>query len=72
MLDTEPFVVSLPWVLREPVRRWFVPDILARYHDPRTVLVDLAANLLKEGLDELVPHVVRPIRTGPHRRRDPP
>ncbi len=57
-LDTDVFVASLPWALRGVVRRWFVPSILARYHDPRTVVLDVAANLLKEGLDELVPEVV--------------
>jgi len=57
-LDTDVFLASLPWALRGIVRRWFVPSILERYHDPRTVVLDLAANLLKEGLDALVPPLV--------------
>jgi hypothetical protein len=57
-LDTDVFVASLPWALRGAVQHWFVPSILARYHDPRTVVVDVAANLLKEGLDELVPGLI--------------
>jgi hypothetical protein len=57
-LDTGVLVASLPWVLRAPVHRWVVPGILARYHDPRTVVLDLAANLLKERLDHLVPAVL--------------
>ena len=50
-LDTDVFLVSLPWILRPPIRRFVVPDIIARYHDPRIVVLDLAANLLKERLD---------------------
>ena len=57
-LDTEIFLASLPWVLRAPVRRFVLPDILARYHDPRSAILDLASNLIKEGLDELVPAVL--------------
>jgi Family of unknown function (DUF6206) len=57
-LDTEVFLASMPWALRPPVRRFVVPGIIERYHDPRTVALDLASNLLKEGLDELVPAVL--------------
>jgi hypothetical protein len=58
MLDTDVFLASLPWALRGIVRRWFVPSIIERYHDPRTVVLDLAANLLKDDLDALVPRLV--------------
>ena len=57
-LDTEVFLSSLPWLLRPVVRRLVVPGILDRYHRPRVVLLDLAANLLREGLDGLVPVAV--------------
>jgi hypothetical protein len=57
-LDTELFLASLPWALRAPVRRFVVPGILERYHRPRTVVLDLAANLHKERLDRWVPTVV--------------
>jgi hypothetical protein len=56
-LDTGVFLASLPWILRPAVRRFVVPGIVDRYHDPRIVVLDLAANLLKEGLDQLVPIV---------------
>jgi hypothetical protein len=58
LLDTGVLVASLPWILRPPVHRWVVPGILARYHDPRTVVLDLAANLVKERLDHLIPVVL--------------
>lgn len=57
-LDVDVFLASLPWALRPPVRRFVAPGIIARYHEPRTVALDLAANLLKEELDDLVPVVV--------------
>lgn len=50
-LDTSIFLASLPWSLRAPVRRFVLPDLLERYHRPRTVVLDLAANLIKEQLD---------------------
>jgi hypothetical protein len=58
-LDTDVFLASLPWVLRPVIRRFVVPGIVDRYHDPRVVVLDLAANLLREGLDPLVPVVVQ-------------
>jgi hypothetical protein len=57
-LDTDVFLASLPWLLRPAVRRFVVPGIIGRYHDPRVVVLDLAANLLRERLDHLVPVVV--------------
>lgn len=57
-LDSKVFLTSMPWLLRAPVRRFVVPDILARYHGQRTVVLDLAANLLKERLDTLIPAVL--------------
>ncbi len=57
-LDADVFLTSMPWLLRAPVRRFVVPDILARYHGQRTVVLDLAANLLKERLDALIPAVL--------------
>ena len=58
LLDTDVFLASLPWLLRPAVRRFVVPGIIDRYHDPRVVVLDLAANLLRERLDHLVPVVV--------------
>jgi hypothetical protein len=58
-LDTEIFLASLPWALRSPVRRFVLPGILDRYHDPRTAALDLASNLLKEQLAELIPAALK-------------
>lgn len=58
LLDTDVFLASLPWIMRPMVARFVVPGILDRYHDPRVVVLDLAANLVRERLDDLVPVVV--------------
>lgn len=57
-LDVGLFLAAAPWALRPALRRFVVPGILQRYHDPRTVLLDLAANLHKEQLVPWVPGVV--------------
>ncbi|HEY5154413.1 MAG TPA: DUF6206 family protein [Acidimicrobiales bacterium] len=57
-LDTGLFLASLPWLLRPPVRRFLLRDIIERYHRPRTVALDLAANLVKERLDSHIGAVV--------------
>jgi hypothetical protein len=57
-LDTEVFLASVPWLLRAGVRRFVLPGILRRYHEPRTVILDLAANLTKERLESWIPTVL--------------
>lgn len=54
-LDADLFLASLPALLRGIVKRFVLPDILARYHDRRRALRDLVANLHKERLTRLVP-----------------
>lgn len=54
-LDTDLFLASLPALLRGLVKRFVLPDILARYHDRRRTLRDLVANLHKERLTRFVP-----------------
>jgi hypothetical protein len=57
-LDTSVFMASFPWPLRAPIRRFVLPRIIERYHQPRSVVLDLAANLIKERLDQHVPLVL--------------
>jgi hypothetical protein len=57
-LDLDLLVQPLPAVIRAAVRRWVAPGIVARYHRPRDVLVDLVGNLLKERIDVLVDPVI--------------
>lgn len=51
-LDVALLLSPLPPVLRPAVRRFVVPELLARFHDRRGVLLDLAGNLLKERLGD--------------------
>lgn len=55
LLDTDLFLASLPWALRGAIKRFALPGILDRYHDPRQVAMDLTANLLKERLEKFAP-----------------
>lgn len=57
-LDTDLFLASLPWILRGVVKRFVIPDVIERYHQPRTVILDLAANLIKEHLARHIPAVL--------------
>ncbi|HZJ28066.1 MAG TPA: DUF6206 family protein [Acidimicrobiia bacterium] len=57
-LPTDVFLASLPWPARAGVRRFVLPGIIERYHHPRSVVLDLAANLIKEHLDGGIPTVL--------------
>jgi len=53
-LDTEIFLKSCPSFLVWLVRWQFLDDVLDRYHDVRLVLIDIVANLYKEGRHDLI------------------
>lgn len=57
-LDMGLFLAAYPWALRGVIGRFVAPGVIGSYRDPRHVLVDLAANLLKERLEPWVPAVV--------------
>jgi hypothetical protein len=57
-LDVDVLIAAYPWVLRPLLRRFAAPPIAAAYCDPRTVLLDVAANLHKERLTQWIPAVV--------------
>jgi len=50
-LDMELFLAAVPPPARPLFRRYVVPSVVDKYHDPRGVTLDLAANLIKEGLE---------------------
>ncbi len=54
-LDVTVLTATVPWVIRGAVERFVAPPIATAYCDPRTVLLDLVANLHKERLDAWVP-----------------
>jgi len=49
-LDMELFLAAVPPPVRPLFRRYVVPSVVDKYHDPRGVTVDLIANLIKAGL----------------------
>lgn len=50
-LDMELFLAAVPPPVRPLFRRYVVPSVVDKYHDPRGVTLDLIANLIKEGLE---------------------
>ena len=74
--DVELHLASVPWLLRGAVRRLALGAILDKYYDRRGALLDLAGNLHKERLAQLVPafleavnRVVEPPITGAEAER---
>ncbi len=57
-LDLGLLVQPLPTPIRPIVRRAVAPGIVAHFHEPRYVLVDLIGNLLKERLDHVVDQAI--------------
>ncbi len=54
-LDTDIFLRACPPGIRILLEKIFLQDILDRYYDFRTTVLDLIANLHKEGRKDLVP-----------------
>ena len=54
-LETELFLGSLPWLLRGPVKRFFLRDLLDRFYDRRRVFLELLSGLHQERLGHMVP-----------------
>lgn len=53
-LSLDLLLTGHPAATRALVRRFVAPGILARYHRPRAVALDLVANLHREGLSEWI------------------
>ncbi len=54
-LDADLFLASLPWALRGLTHRFLLRDLLAKYYQPRAVVLDLLGNLHKERLSAELP-----------------
>jgi len=67
-LETDLFIASLPWALRGCVKQFLLEEILSHYYDPRAVLLDMAGNLHKERL----PQVIEPLLRAANRLVSPP
>ena len=62
-LDLGLFLAAYPWLLRAPIGRFVAPGVAAAYREPRHVIVDLAANLVKERLEGWIPAVLEAVET---------
>jgi hypothetical protein len=58
-LDTELFLAAVPPPARPLFRRFVVPQVIDKYHDPRGVVLDLVANLIKEGQEHHIAPFLR-------------
>lgn len=58
VLDIGLILTPFPAATRPLLRRFVVPDVLARYHDPRSIAIDIAANLHREDLARWIPAVL--------------
>ncbi len=67
-IDLALFLAAYPWPMRAAIGRFVAPGVIGAYRDPRHVLRDLAANLVKERLDRWIPAVV----IAANRHVDPP
>jgi Family of unknown function (DUF6206) len=57
-LDLSLFLSVYPWALRSPLVQ-VAHSVMAQYHDPRNVLLDVASNLVKERLERWLPALLR-------------
>jgi hypothetical protein len=57
-LDFSVFLSIYPWAAR-PLLARIAPEVMAQYHDARTVLLDFASNLHKDGLSDALPSLLR-------------
>ncbi|MFQ6609312.1 MAG: DUF6206 family protein [Fidelibacterota bacterium] len=57
-LDAELFLKSAMPGLRWIIRKFFLDEIINRYYNKRSVLIDLAANLFKERKPDLIPKLL--------------
>ncbi len=53
-LDTELFIKNAPSFLRGIIRALFLKDVVDRYYDMRSVIIDVIANLYKEQRPDLI------------------
>lgn len=70
-IPADLFLQAVPRHLRGIFRSLFLSDVLNRYYDRRSILLDLAANLYKEQRPDLVPVAVQVINDSIGRMAEP-
>ncbi len=64
-LNPELFLKSAAPGLRWVIKKFFLSDVVNRYYEFRSVMMDLAANLYKEQCPELIPLLIRRVNESP-------
>ncbi|MFH1852996.1 MAG: DUF6206 family protein [Candidatus Neomarinimicrobiota bacterium] len=62
-LNPELILQSAPSFLRWIISKLFLKDVMNRYYDQRQIMIDLAANLYKEQLPQLIPLAIEIINS---------
>lgn len=57
-IDTDAIIRACPALLRWPVKKFMAEGVVARYYEPRTSVMDVIGNCIKEGREDLVPAMV--------------
>jgi len=70
-LDPELFLKSAMPGLRWFIRTFFLKDIINRYYDFKSVMIDLSANLYKEKRPDLIPLMTEQINNCPRMSNNP-
>ncbi len=58
-LNAELFLKNTPWFLRAIIRALFLQEVLDRYYDLRSIVIDCIANLYKEKRNDLIPAFIK-------------
>lgn len=58
LMDAELFLKATPPILRRVLKKLYLQEILDRYYDFHSVIVDLIANMYKEKRDDLIPRMI--------------
>jgi hypothetical protein len=56
--DCDTYLESIPAVFRGFARRFVIPGVVETYHSTRSIVMNLAGHLTKEGLDRWIPHTL--------------
>lgn len=57
-INTRALIRACPTLLRWPVRKFMADGVVSRYYEPRTCVMDVIGNCIKEGREDLVPAMV--------------
>ena len=57
-INTDAIIRACPALLRWPVKKFMAEGVVSRYYEPRTCVMDVIGNCIKEGREDLAPAMV--------------